>query len=263
MLYAQKKLKTSPTWRAVLLNNNVYRTYDDIKDIFVIRDSDKKYYYSEAEQNNKYTLDLNGREYIDYKILRETDGIIFFKVLPCANFDKQKTKVIVEGEIDGKCPGTDANNAANYVFGVSNKAITTFKKTHVSSRLVLTPILHPIKYRPAYSGKEPTLTGEITLSFNLGYRVNLSRNLIRPTYLTVVPYGIGLSTSQYFKLNTDDKPSPGNISLTYLSFGAFLSFDRYNIGIFCGKDAMMTKSQKDWHYQDQRWYSFGLGYSLK
>ena len=101
MLFAQKDLKTSPTWRAVLLNNNVYRTYDNIKDVFIIRDNDKKYYYTEDEQKNKFTLDLNGREYIDFKILREADGIIFFKVLPCAKIDKTNSTIIVEGANDG------------------------------------------------------------------------------------------------------------------------------------------------------------------
>jgi len=261
--YGQKQLKTKPTWKAVLFNNNVHRTYDNIKDIFIVKDNDRNYYYSDAEQTKKYVLDLNGREFIDYKIIREADGIIFFKILPCAKIDKTAQTIKIEKEIDGKCPSTGADNATEYIFGVSNKTITAFEKTPISSRLILTPILHPIKFRPAYSGKEPTLTGETTISFNLGYRIKLNKNIIKPIYLTVVPYGIGLSNSQYFKENTNDKPVTGNISLTYWNFGTFLSFDRYNIGLFGGMDAMMTKSQKDWHYQDQMWFSFGLGYSLK
>ena len=263
MAFGQKDLKTSPTWKAVFFNSNVYRTYDNIKNIIIIRDEKDKYYYSDAEQTDKYELDLNGREFIDYKILREADGTTFFKILPCEKIDKVSKKIKVENSLNGNCPSTGANDASKYVFAMPTKELSAFEKTQISSRLVLTPILHPLKYRPSFSDKEPTLTGEITLSFNFGYRLKLNKNLIRPTYLTIVPYGIGISNSQYFKANTSDKPVPGNISLTYLSFGSFLSFDRYNIGLFAGKDAMLTKSQKDWHYQDQIWYSFGFGYSLK
>ena len=260
--YGQKKLKTAPTWKAVLFNNNVFRTYDNIIDVFIVQDSDGNDYYSDASQTVKYKLDLNGRDFIDYKIIREADGIIFFEILPCAKIDKTARTIMVE-DVKGKCPSKGADDACNYVFGVLSKPITAFEKTPISSRLVLTPILHPIKYRPEYSGKEPTLTAEMTVSFNLGIKLKTNKSIIRPIYLTIVPYGIGISNSQYFKKNTTDKPIAGNISLTYLSFGAFLTFDRYNIGFFAGKDAMMTKSQKDWHYQDQMWYSFGLGYTLK
>lgn len=263
--FGQSKLKTAPTWKAVILNNNVYRTYNNIFKIFIVEDNDGNDYYSKASQADEYTLDLNGRDFIDYKIIRESDGIIFFKILPCAKIDKTAKTIKIENEVNGKCPSSGADNAAEYIFGISTKTttITTFEKTPISSRLVLTPILHPIKFRPAYSDKEPTLTGETTISFNLGYRFKINSSIIRPTYLTIVPYGIGISNSQYFKENTNDKPVPSNISLTYWNFGAFVSFDRYNIGFFGGKDAMMTKSQKDWHYQDQMWFSFGLGYSLK
>jgi len=264
-VYGQSKLKTAPTWKAVIFNNNVYRTYNNITEIFIIEDNLGNDYYSKAQQAEKYTLDLNGRDFIDYKIIREADGIIFFKIIPCAKIDKITKTIRIEEELNDKCPSLGADNAADYIFGISTRStnLSAFEKTPISSRLVLTPILHPLKFRPAYSGKEATLTGEMTLSFNLGYRIKLNKSIVRPTYLTAVPYGIGISNSQYFKKDTSDRPVPGNISLTYWNFGAFLTFDRYNIGFFGGIDAMVTKSQKDWHYQDQTWFSFGLGYSLK
>jgi hypothetical protein len=260
----QTKLKTAPTWKAVFLNNNVYRTYNNIGGIFIVEDHNGNDFYSRSSQHSGFELDLKGREYIDYKIIREADGIIFFKILPCAIIDTNTRKITIDS-VDGKCKCVGVTNAASYTFGLSTKAttITAFEKLPISSRLILTPILHPVKFRPAHSGKEPSLTGETTVSYNLGFRVKINKSLIKPVYLTFVPYGFGISNSQYFKENTNDRPVPGNISLTYWNFGAFVSFDRYNFGFFGGKDAMMTKSQKDWHYQNQLWFSFGFGYSLR
>lgn len=253
-----------PTLKAMFFNPNVYRTKIDL---VATRLTDKN--FDTIYRNDTVIIKVSELGHLDYKIISEDEnGFAIIRILPCAKLVSEPlqtnpNKNIKVVRFTNECP-TDSTNAYNYYFAIKKDAFKPLSKTLLSTKIVGVPLVQPIKLRPSKGTEGWNLGGEFTLSYNFGIRFKLCKNPFTQNYLTVIPYGFGVGAAKYFTETSDGKLTDKKdaFAVTYYQGGLLWTYQKINVGVFVGFDAMISK-QNNWFYQGTPWLSFGLGYKFK
>jgi hypothetical protein len=210
--------------------------------------------------------------FIRYKVLSDEGDNKYIEILPQVRFggtaaDSGKytdTDILVAG----KTPQED--NPTDYVFMVSKKDLMPHTHYLATSALIGKVITIPLRVRNEYwNGDNKVLQGTLALSYGFGWKYKLGNNPYKPHYFTTILYAAGISQQKHFfiagKFKETGKDSisakTDEIAVTYWSFGAAYEYDKFNIGVFAGKDKMFG-SLTNWAYQDKWWFGLGIGYDL-
>jgi len=254
----------SQTLRAMLFNSNVYRTYVPIKctrimDSAYNPSNDATVYTISVERDTGNKL-LPGQQTslraIDFKIVSEDDnGYVIIKILPCVTLGTGSTIIY-----DKDCKSTPAHN---YYYAIKKSDLTPLSKVPLSNKIIGTPLVFPVKFRPSKGNIGFTMTGEFTAGYAFGFRKKLSKSPYSQSFISFIPLVVGVSAGKYFRQKDDgtysDKSDSWSISYSY---GIMFTVQKVNFGVFGGLDHMVG-DQKDWFYQGSSWYSLGLGYKFK
>ncbi|MCC6724686.1 MAG: hypothetical protein IT258_09260 [Saprospiraceae bacterium] len=128
----------------------------------------------------------------------------------------------------------------------------------------------PVKYRPVinFNGKEypKEFSTDVSIGQFLGYRVKVGKS-----YTQFMQAGVfaGPTMIQFptAAIDANGNPIPDKISndnLIGFTHGAGLvfQFERLQLGLVIGKDNLGGEKSKQWQYDNQRWYSFAIGYKF-
>lgn len=251
------------SFKAVFLNPNVYRTQVDLK---VIRVTDTKLL---TVYNDTIIIKASSTRPLDYKIVNDDEnGYTIIRVLPKVTLleeDSPKGTINVVRFIDSdQLIKKESLNAYNYYFAIKNDAFKPLTRTLLSTKIVGIPLVQPFKLRQDKGPEGWNLGGEFTVSYNFGLRLRLGSNPFSQNFISFVPYGFGIGAAKYFTKKSDGSLSDKEdaFAVTYYQGGILLTLQKINFGIFTGFDAMIDK-KKDWFYQSEPWFSFGLGYKFK
>lgn len=243
---------------STLLNKNVYKTKANLTATIVYKDKNRMHGGTEAPK--EVVIKPGTGNFLRYKELKQEGDFAYIRVIPSCAL-KDDTIFVSDAE--------DAN-ADDYILKVNIKGIDPAKRYLSSSVLVGKIITLPIRVRQEYYNENKT---QYALSFSIGYafgwRYKIGNHPYKTHYFTVMPYAFGFSTQKYFYVKGKDDISgktilsdkTDQVALNYLSMGIAYEYDRFNVGVFWGKD-MMFGDYKDWVFQDKPWYGIGLGYDL-
>lgn len=268
-------IKTSAfaqTLRASFFSDNVYKTYTDLE---VVKISDR------ASRNRAFYNDtITIKSGLAYQIVNEDEnGYVIIRVLPRVKImtaqiaigtettgssipPKYKTINIIE--YSDETPTDPKLDGSAYYYSVKKDKFKPFQKAFISEKIIGQPLIHPLKLRPGKGSEGWNLTGDFTLTYTVSFRFRVSKNPLKPNYISLVPYGLGVGAAKYFRENDDGSltEKKETWSVTYYQGGAFMTIKKVNFGVFVGFDAMIDKQNK-WFYQSKPWFSLGFGYKFK
>ncbi len=291
---SQNTYKEAPTCRAVLFNPNVYRSRVDITGLLVGKEN-ANYVYKDTVV---VKIDTNTKRF-DYKIINEDlDGYVIIQILPSVKFiENNKVKYVVEKSytetinIDGSKSYQEVKTikkvdyktydivfttngevippdgfASDYYIAVKKDNFKPQSKILLSTKIVGIPLVHPFKFRTKTADVGDELSASFSVSYNFGIRLKLSkRDAFRQNFITFIPYGFGFGADKYFRHNLDGTTTSNDkkdaVSMTYYQGGILLTLRKVNFGVFAGFDKMFG-DKSDWVYQENMWFSFGIGYKL-
>lgn len=247
------------SFKAMLLNSNVYRTMIDLKATRLIQKN------SNNVLNDTVLIRICALGHLDYKIINEDEnGYVIIRILPPVKLVTTKDSSNYEVLYSGDEQLNDVNNAYNYYFAIKKGDFTPLSKTLLTTKIIGIPLIQPIKLRPSKYTEGWNLTGEFTVSYNFGLRRKLGGNPFNQNYISLIPYGLGVGAAKYFTVASDGTLTEKKDSylVTYYQGGILFTIQKINFGFFMGFDAMIDK-QNNWFYQGRPWFSFGLGYKFK
>ncbi|PSK92091.1 hypothetical protein [Taibaiella chishuiensis] len=255
VLFLSGGLASGQSFRAAVLNPNVYRTEVNF-DAVRLSDQHGNIY------NEEVTVDVEGR-FMDYKIISEDEnGYIIIRVLPRVIYETINTPHGLKNRIRRAARGEEINCRTDdgyyYNLAVKKENFPPLGKTLLSTKIVGVPLVHPFKLRAALGDQDWELQPEFSVSYSFGIRLRRGGKFT-PKYLTLIPYGFGLGNAKYFRAKDD--PKEDGVAITYYQAGLLYTWNKVNFGAFIGFDAMISK-RNDWFYQGNSWYSFGLGYKF-
>lgn len=194
----------------------------------------------------------------DYKYIRILTGCLFAGTYP------MDTSIVFN-------PGenTPADAPEDYIFQVSKKDLTPNTHYLASTALIGKVITLPLRVRNEYwNNDNKVLQGSLSIGYGFGWKFKFGNNPYKKHYFSVIPYSAGISEQKYFSIIKNNEAGKDSLSaksdelaLTYFSFGLAYEYDRFNVGIFFGKDKMVG-TLKNWAYQDKWWWGLGIGYEL-
>lgn len=254
-----KSFAQKPTWKAIFLNPNVYRTMVDLE---VIRISDK--FGQPLDKTDTFKIKARKGLGLDYKLISEDEnGYVVIRVLPKTILrhpnDTTNTIEFTNDSLDIN----DSLNAYNYMFVVKEDDFLPLSKTLLTTKIVGTPLVHPFKLRPSASNSGAKITTDFTVGYSFGLRLKMGKNPLKKNYFSVIPFGFGIGEAQYLYKKDDGTLSEEKdaAAITYYSLGIMFTLNKINVGLFNGYDAMLDK-QNNWIYQGKPWFSFGFGYKF-
>jgi hypothetical protein len=213
---------------------------------------------------------IAGNHFIRYKVVSDEGDFKYIKILPGVHFGGPAVAG-AETDIVYGPPPAGMDDPSDYVYMVSKKDLLPHTHYLATSALIGKVITIPLRIRNEYwNGDNKTLQGTLALSYGFGWKFKLGNNPYRPHYFTTILYAAGISQQKHFFLAGKYKKEPGQdsvstktdeIAVTYMSFGAAYEFDKFNVGVFAGKDRMFG-NLKNWVYQDKWWVGLGIGYDL-
>ena len=140
-----------------------------------------------------------------------------------------------------------------------------------SSALIGKVITIPLRVRNEYwNDNNRVLQGTLALSYGFGLKFKVGNDPYKPHYFSTILYAAGISQQKHFSIAGKFKKEPSRdsisaktdeIAVTYWSLGAAYEYDKFNVGVFAGKDRMFG-NLKNWAYQDKWWFGLGIGYDL-
>ena len=209
-------------------------------------------------------------KYIRYKVVADDGDFKYIKILPGCHFvGTSPTDTLIQALPAGTSLPAGSSNPSDFVFQVSKKSLMPGTHYLASSALIGKITTLPVRVRNEYwNNNNKVIQGSLAIGYSFGYKLKLGNNPYKPHYANIILYGAGISQQKYFSIVKDQitgKESAGTksdeIAITYLSFGLAYEFDKFNIGIFAGKDKMFG-TLKNWAYQDAWWWGIGAGYEL-
>jgi hypothetical protein len=220
--------------------------------------------------NSTYTIPpaIATNNYIRYKVVTDEGDNKYIQILPGCRFDGLSP---IDTSIVFNSTGvTPADKPDDYIFQVSKKSL--FPNTHylASSALIGKVITLPVRVRNEYwNDNNKVLQGTLSIGYGFGWKYKLGNNPYKAHYFSTILYSAGISAQKHFskagKYVATGKDSisakTDEFAVTYLSFGFAYEYDRFNIGLFFGKDRMFG-NLKNWVYQDKWWWGIGIGYEL-
>ncbi|GAB3194122.1 hypothetical protein ABID22_000324 [Pontibacter aydingkolensis] len=248
---------------ASLLNKNVYKTKDKLEvspvyakktgvslEAFDVRDS-----YIVTPK-----MSPNPGSFIRYKELKSEGGYTYIKLLPGLAYEGNK--IVRAG--DRADP-----EIANLVFRVKDDALSPATHYLASSGILGKLLTVPLKLRKEeFNDGNVVLQGTPSIMYAFGWKLKLGNHPYKSSYISIIPYAIGISAQKHFSVKDSDAPYPQNLgektdefALTYYAGGLALEFDNFNVGLFWGKDRMFG-DRDNWVYQKKGWVGVGLGYDL-
>lgn len=201
-------------------------------------------------------------QFIRYQVVADEGDYKYIRVLPGCRFTGAST--IEFGASPSGQPAPE-----DFVFRVLKKDLVPNTHYLASSALIGKITTIPVRIRNEYwNGDNKVLQGTLAIGYSFGWKYKLGNHPYRPHYLTTILYGAGVSQQKYFSKTGIDENGKAilsektdEIALTYLSFGLAYEFDKFNIGLFAGKDRMFG-NRKDWVYQKEWWWGLGVGYDV-
>ena len=124
----------------------------------------------------------------------------------------------------------------------------------------------PFKVRPKVQNQHMKITPEVALGGYVGPKIWLSRYsdvaLIPVFTLAVSALGINDNNTINETLPAG-KESPDALILGITgSIGAVLQYEQFQMGFMIGKDKASGEFGKNWIYNDEKWYSFSIGFKF-
>jgi hypothetical protein len=243
--------------RSLFLNQNVYKTKADLEvERIYQRDTGEP-----LDDNNTYTILLGTRDFIRYRVVKEEDDYYYIRVLPRMEYSVPvitNSGMSVAIQATDNTPTPTANNPTNYYYRVTKEDLLPHHHYLASQKLMGMPITLPVKFRK----ENGNLRGEFDLSlgYAFGYRIRVNNNPYNDSYINLIPYGFSFNADEY-KAEGSDEDAVDSFSLTYWASGIAYEYRKFNIGVFIGRDRMFN-DRKDWIYQNETWYSIGLGFKF-
>jgi hypothetical protein len=214
---------------------------------------------------------VESSNFIRYKVLSDEGDYKYIKILSGVRFGGTAADSGNYTDILYAKESIKGDNPTNYVFMVSKKELMPHTHYLATSALIGKVITLPLRVRNEYwNDNNKTLQGTLALSYGFGWKYKLGNDPYKPHYFTTILYAAGISQQKHFFLDGKRKKEPSKdsvsaktdeIALTYLSFGVAYEFDKFNVGVFAGKDKMFG-NLKNWAYQDKWWFGLGIGYDL-
>lgn len=218
--------------------------------------------YSISDSTYSYPAPPRNINFIRYKVVADDGDFKYIRVLPGCTIGTAPNDdeiVIGKGEV----------NASNYIFQVAKKALVPNTHYLASSALIGKITTLPLRMRKQHWDNDNTvLEGSLSIGYSFGYKLKIGNHPYRPHYVNLIIYGAGISQQSYFYLEQPTasgkqiaSSKSNEIAITFLSSGVTYEFEKFNIGIFAGKDKMFGKL-RNWAYQDSWWFGLGIGYEL-
>lgn len=195
-------------------------------------------------------------KFIRYKVVSEEGDYKYIRILSGCQFDPINATHIIIGT-------PTVNDPHEYIFQVSKKDLQPNTHYLASTALIGKIITLPMRIRKDYwDNDNKVVQGAIALNYGFGWKYKFGNNPYRGHYLSTVLYAAGISAQKHFSV-VGNIPSEkkDEFALTYLSLGVAYEYEKFNVGVFWGKDKMFG-NLKNWAYQDRWWWGVGIGYDL-
>jgi hypothetical protein len=214
-----------------------------------------------------YTVSVNGngQDFIRYKELKIEGDIAYIRFLKGCYFSAPNSI--------RKTPEGTGDDANDYVFAINTKNIDPAKRYLASSAIIGKLLTIPVKIRQKYWDHDHTelLTG-ININYAFGWKYKLGNHPYHSHYVNLIPYAVGIGAQNYFDVLEGEfefandtrlktTKAEAQVAITYWCSGLTYEYDRFNIGMFIGWDAML-KPYESWGYNKKMWYGLGIGYDI-
>lgn len=248
--------------RASLLNKNVYKTKIPLAVTRAYLNDTKVYLKPKSSLlNDTLTITPVLGKFIRYKVIAEEGEFKYIRILPGCEI-KDSTIEILGKKAENSVPAEET------IFKVSKSLLEPNAHYLASSAIIGKVLTLPVKLRKEHWNKNNVvLEASLSLGMAFGWKLKLGNHPYRTHYVSAIFWGAGVSAQKYFttgkNLSGKDTLSAktDEFAVTYLTMGLAYEYDRFNVGIFWGKDKMFG-SLKNWAYQDKSWFGIGVGYDL-
>ncbi len=207
---------------------------------------------------------LSDNHFIKYKVVADEGDYKYLKLLPGWTFGSNNTIIFFN------CPARKCDQE-DYIFRASKKDLVPNTHYLASSALIGKLTTIPIRFRKEkWNNNNRIAQGTLAIGYSFGWKIKLGNNPYQPHYVSLILYGAGVSQQEYFYIKDNTQKGDealstktSDIAVTYWSSGVAYEFDKFNIGVFFGRDRMFGKPEdKKWVYQNTTWWGVGLGYDL-
>lgn len=256
---------------ATFLNKNVYKSKATFTCTVAYMDSNHHTHgvLSPIPSTSIISVSLlnNNQDFIRYKELKSEGDIVYIRFLKGCT---------MTGSVVTKNTTSTTDNVNDYVFALNIKNIDPNKRYLASSAIVGKLLVIPLKVRQKYwDNNHPELSTNINVNYSFGWKFKLGNHPYHSNFLNVIPYAFGVGAQNYFDVlegdyegNVPDKnyrlkttKPETQIAFTYWCSGITYEYDRFNVGLFVGWDAML-KPYDNWGYNKKAWYGIGIGYDI-
>jgi hypothetical protein len=226
--------------------------------------------FKTATSNSVYSVPgvIATNNFIRYKVVADDGDFKYIQILKGCMFNgitPTDTSIVFN-----KAGIIQSDKPEDYIFQVSKKSLVPNTHYLASSALIGKVITLPFRVRNEYwNGNNRVIQGALSIGYGFGWKYKMGNNPYKPHYFSTILYAAGISAQKHFSIagkyvgTTKDSLSTktDEFALTYLSFGFAYEYDKFNIGVFFGKDRMFG-NLKNWVYQDKWWWGLGIGYDL-
>jgi hypothetical protein len=245
-----------PLLRSVFLNQNVYKTIDELEVQKVYKHTDK----SIINDTTKYKVKPAKGSFIRYRVINDDESII--QILPLNKFVRAGNKNTIEFRGKGETPPI-TDNPSDYYFKIVDELTTPAKKFLATQHLTAIPVTIPIKYRFNAYDTDSKFTFDANIAYAFGYKIRVNPNPYKERYVRAL-LAIGVGLQEYMPRDSvkSETFKPDNELVFTYSFGvAYEGGSNFNVGLFLGWDRMFGE-KKDWYYQNKPWMGIGIGYKF-
>lgn len=214
-------------------------------------------------------LDVKGN-FIRYTVKIDEGDFKYIKILNDVYYSGTPDTTIKYDDRKKSDRIKDKENPEDVIFQVAKKNLVPNTHYLQSSHILGKTITLPLRIRNEYwNNDNKVIEANLSLAYGFGWKYKLGNNPYQSHYVTTIFYAAGISSQKHFNIagkyigtNTDSiSAKTDQFAVTYFSAGLTYEYEKFNVGIFFGRDRMFG-NLKNWAYQDKWWWGLGIGYSL-